>query len=303
MKQLIRKAFNLLGYSLVKNIKPLTEGTSTVKVGNFELQLSNGNGLKECYWYSKEYGASLTRLTSVLNNHFLHLSAVDIGANQGDSVALIKTGADVPVISVEGDGMLAESYASNTAQFKNVQLIKTFLSDRNVEMDCTFTKVGHNLTIVPSKKSNSSTLTKFSSIDYLYQNKVLNDSCKLLKIDTEGFDLKIIRGGDKFIASVKPAILFEFNRENLEVVETDPFSIFPWLHNHNYNTILFYESDGRFMFSSTLSNQKFMKQMFDYVDGKNAKIYYMDIIAFHADDDKVADELIAVEEQHRLYAN
>jgi FkbM family methyltransferase len=295
MKQLIRKAFNLLGYSLVKNIKPLTEGTSTVKVGNFELQLSNGNGLKECYWYSKEYGASLTRLTSVLNNHFADFSAVDIGANQGDSVALIKTGADVPVISVEGDGTLAESYASNTARFKNVQLIKTFLSDQDVEMDCTYTKVGHNLTIVPSKKSNGSTLTKFFSIDYLYQNKVLNDSCKLLKIDTEGFDLKIIRGGDKFITSVKPAILFEFNRENLEVVETEPFSIFPWLLNHNYNTILFYESDGRFMFSSTLSDQKFMKQLFDYVDGKNAKIYYMDIIAFHADDDKAADELIAVE--------
>lgn len=303
MKQLIRKAFNLLGYSLVKNIKHLTEGTSTVKVGNFELQLANGNGLKECYWYSKEYGASLTRLTSVLNNHFANLSAVDIGANQGDSVALIKTGADVPVISVEGDGTLAESYASNTARFNNVQLIKTFLSDQDVEMDCTFTKVGHNLTIVPSKKSSGSTLTKFSSIDYLYQNKVLNDSCKLLKIDTEGFDLKIIRGGDKFITCVKPAILFEFNRENLEVVETDPFSIFPWLLNHTYKTVLFYESDGRFMFSSTLSNQKFMKQLFDYVDGKNAKIYYMDIIAFHADDDKVADELIAVEEQHRLPAN
>jgi len=303
MKQLIRKAFNLLGYSLVKDIKPITEGTTTVKVGKFEVQIFNRSGLKECYRYFKEYGASLTRLTAVLNKHYPNLSAIDIGANQGDSVALIKSGADIPVISVEGDGTLAELYASNIAQFKNVQLIKTFVSDQDVEMDCTFTKVGHNLTIIPSKKSNSSTLTKFSSIDHLYQNKVLNDTCKLLKIDTEGFDLKIMRGGDKFIAAVKPAILFEFNRENLEAVETDPFSIFPWLLNKGYNIILFYESDGRFMFSSTLSNQKFMKQLFDYVDGKNAKVYYLDIIAFHSDDDIAADELVSVEEEHRLAAN
>jgi FkbM family methyltransferase len=303
MKQLIRNIFTYFGYSLVKNIKPVTEGTTTVKVGDFEIQIFNRSGLKECYRYFKDYGAQLTRLTVVLSKHYPGLVAIDIGANQGDSVTLIKSGADVPVISVEGDGTLAELYNSNTAQFKNVQLIKTFLSEDDIEMDCTFSKVGHNLTIVPSEKGKNATRTKFSSIDQLYKNGVLNNNCKLLKIDTEGFDLKIMRGGDKFITAIKPAILFEFNRENLEAVETDPFSIFPWLLSHGYNTILFYESDGRFMFSSAVSNQRFMKQMFDYVDAKNAKVYYLDIIVFHADDDEVADELILMEEEHRLSAN
>ncbi|OOQ58075.1 FkbM family methyltransferase [Mucilaginibacter pedocola] len=300
MKKLILKIFNSLGYSLVKNIKPLTEGTSKVKVGKFEVQIFNRSGLKECYWYYKEYGASLTRLTTVLNKHFAGLTAIDIGANQGDSVALIKSGADVPVISVEGDGTLAELYAQNTAQFSNVQLVKTFLSEDGLDMDCTFTKVGHNLTIVPTVAGKDTTLTKFSSVDNLYQSGIFNSTCKLLKVDTEGFDLKIIRGGAKFISEIKPAILFEFNRENLEVVEPDPYSIFPWLLNHGYNTILFYESDGRFMFSSTLDKQRFMKQMFDYVDGKNARIYYLDIIVFHADDDAAAEDLVAMEEKHRL---
>ncbi|MEO7214166.1 FkbM family methyltransferase [Mucilaginibacter sp.] len=300
LNNLVKATFNALGFNITRKITRDPNKSTVVKVGKFDITINGKSWLDSCYLYSKDYGAQLTRLAAVLNKNFSSLKAIDIGANQGDSVALIKSGADVPVICVEGDSNLVEQFNFNTAQFANVTLIKTFLTDAEVEMECTYTNVGHNLTIMPATGAASAVSTKFLSVDFLYKTGVLDASCKLLKVDTEGFDLKILRGSAKFLADVKPAILFEFNKHNLADKEADPYSIFAWLENLGYNQILFYESDGRFMFSSNLANYQLMKQMFDYVDGKNSKIYYLDIVVFHSADDAVANEFINGEEVHRL---
>jgi FkbM family methyltransferase len=300
IKQAIKSLFKFAGYSLVKNKAPEPEGYSPVKVGKFTVKINSKSGLKYCYEHCKDYGTQLSKLTYMLVGHYPHLQVIDIGANQGDSVALIKSGADVPVISIEGDDSLIEQFNGNTRQFSNISLIKSFLSEDTTEINCEHSNIGHNLTLVPAQKSKNSVLTKFTNIDTLYAASAINDNCKLLKIDTEGFDLKILRGSAVFLESVKPVVLFEMNRENLFFTEKDPFSIYQWLLARSYHMIIFYESDGRFMFSSNLNNERFLKQVYDYVDGRNAKIRYLDIVVFHKDDDQLANEFINTEETQRL---
>jgi len=299
IKKLFRKLFNSLGINVTRVPKP-APAFSTVRVGRFDISINSKSGLKYCYEHCKDYGAQLTRLSALLFEHDPALEVIDIGANQGDSAALIKSGGDVPIISIEGDASLFEQFKANTHQFKNVTLLTTFLSDTAAELDCAYENVGHNLTILPGKKTEHSLTTSFSSVDNLYAQGSINDHCKLLKVDTEGFDLKIIRGSVAFIEKVKPAILFELNRENLAAIEKDPFSIFQWLKEHSYHTVLFYESDGRFMFSTDLDKGHFLKQLYDYVDGFNAKIRYLDLVVFHRDDGALAAEFIKIEEIHRI---
>jgi FkbM family methyltransferase len=300
IKKAIKSLFKLAGYSLVKNKSPEPDGYSAVKVGKFTVKINSKSGLKYCYEHCKDYGTQLSKLTQMLSRRYPDLQVIDIGANQGDSVALIKSGADVPVISVEGDDSLFEQFIDNTAQFSNVSLIRSFLSEDKGEINCEYANVGHNLTLLPAQKSKNSVLTSFTSVDALYATLAVNDKCKLLKIDTEGFDLKILRGSSLFLEAVKPVVLFEMNRENLFYTEKDPFSIYHWLLDRSYHLILFYESDGRFMFSSNLGNTDFLKQIYDYVDGRNAKIRYLDIVVFHKDDDLLAGEFIKMEEMNRL---
>jgi FkbM family methyltransferase len=300
IKRTFRNLLNSLGYSVHKIPKPDPDGFALVQVGDFEIRINNKSGLKYCYEHCKDYGAQLLRLTSFLNSRYPDLEVIDIGANQGDSVALIKSGADVPVISVEGDETIIDQFKHNTAQFNNVTLLKTFLSDSETELACSYTKIGHNLTIDPAQNGAGTALTKFLSVNSLYAGSVINDRCKLLKIDTEGFDLKIIRGADIFLNAVTPVILFEFNRDNLQVTETAPFEIFSWLLEHAYDQILIYESDGRFMFSSNLKDQRFLRQLFDYFDGNQAKIYYIDLVVFHSRDELLANDFIMAEEKHRV---
>ncbi|WP_426671948.1 FkbM family methyltransferase [Mucilaginibacter sp. McL0603] len=295
IKQILKKS----GYTLIKEIREAPTGMSIVKVGNFDVSINNNNGIKNCYLYYKDYGRQLLRITSFLARNYSDLEVIDVGANLGDSVALIKSGADVPVICIEGDKDILDRFKLNTSNFKNVKLIPTFLSDKKHEQDCEITNKGHNLTITPSSSRNGTEKLYFSSIDTLLEESVLNQRCKLLKIDTEGHDLKILRGSEKFLAEVKPTILFEFNRNNLDQLEKDPAQIFHWLLEKNYRKILFYESDGRFMFSSDLSDAQFIKQIFNYVDGKNSKIYYLDLIVFHADFSDKANEFIKNEEIYR----
>ncbi len=300
IKRTIRNVLKSLGYAIHKIPGSDPNGFAVVKVGNFDIRINNKSGLKYCYEHCKDYGAQLLRLTAFLETRFAGLEVIDIGANQGDSVALIKSGADVAVISVEGDETIIPQFEQNTAQFNKVTLVKTFLSDSETELACSYTKVGHNLTISPAQSGEQITLTKFLSVNSLYAGSVINDRCKLLKIDTEGFDLKIIRGADRFLKAVKPVLLFEFNRDNLRVTETNPFEIFSWLLQNGYDQILIYESDGRFMFSSDLKDLRFLKQLYDYIDGSQAKIYYIDLVVFHSEDKWLAKDFIKTEEEHRL---
>ena len=103
IKKIIHFIFKTLGYRLVKITLHSDSQTSNVKVGKYDLAISNNNAIKYCYEYCKDYGGQLSRLTAILSDHYPLIEVLDIGANLGDSVALIKSGKDVPIISIEGD--------------------------------------------------------------------------------------------------------------------------------------------------------------------------------------------------------
>lgn len=300
IKKVLKRLFNIIGYTVTKNPRQAANVLSSIKIGNYYLKINNNNGIKYCYENYKDYGSQLTRLTALVHKYHSDMTVVDIGANLGDSVSLIKSGAGVPIVSIEGDNAITGLFKTNTSQFKDVKLINTFLSDHAGELKCTFSKEGHNLTLNTSATEKNQQVIDVLDIDTLYKNGSIDKSSKLLKIDTEGFDLKIIKGGNTFLSDVKPVILFEFNRDNLADTEVDAFTIFPWLLDKGYNLILFYESDGRFMFSSVLDNLSFLRQMYEYIDGRNAKIYYTDLIVFHSQDNEMARDFIGIEEKHRL---
>ena len=49
---------------------------------------------------------------------------------------------------------------------------------------------------------------------------------KLLKVDTEGFDARVLRGSQNVLKIGRPVVLFEYNRENLTPLGEDGLSSF-----------------------------------------------------------------------------
>ena len=116
-------------------------------------------------------------------------------------------------------------------------------------------------------------------------------NCKLLKIDTEGFDGAIIRGAVNLIEQTKPVILFEYNRNCMGRIGEDGLSTFKLLETMGYRAVMFYENTGWFMLATTLISHDLIQQLHEYCDGYNASVDYMDVCVFHTEDDDLAQSV------------
>jgi FkbM family methyltransferase len=62
----------------------------------------------------------------------------------------------------------------------------------------------------------------------------------LIKIDVEGYELKVLKGAGNLINKCKPRMVIEINPEALERQHTTPGDIFNWLEQHGYNHDVLY---------------------------------------------------------------
>ncbi len=124
---------------------------------------------------------------------------------------------------------------------------------------------------------------------------------KFLKIDAEGYDTKILKGAINFLKQNKPVVFLEYNRDNMSRIGESGIDAIELLKDLGFDKILVYESMGRFILSTTLSDSKLIRQLHEYIDGKKSAIYYFDLCIFHKEDDDIATEFIEREENFRLH--
>jgi hypothetical protein len=66
-----------------------------------------------------------------------------------------------------------------------------------------------------------------------------------IKIDVEGYELKVLTGGVKTIEKHRPTMAIEINRVALERQGTSPNQVFDWLHQHDYSWRIIEENARR----------------------------------------------------------
>lgn len=301
MKKAIRKVLNYLGYDIVKVVPtPFLKKEVQIRVGNFELTMPTSNPLIITYTEQKDFATEISRLVNYVYDKYAELTFLDVGANTGDTVAVVKSAKDVPVISIEGDEFSYSYLKRNTAQFSNVTIFNNFLGEKKGTIDADLQKKGWNTTIVPGK-GNGNKIDMVTLDDLLttnFPNNVVSQ-IKLLKIDTEGFDTIIIRGALNYIQTIKPVIYFEYNRDNMQAINEDGLATIRQLESLGYKTILFFDDRGRFILSTDMADKETIQHLNDYADGKNGLIYYYNICLFHEEDTDIAIKTIAAENLFR----
>ena len=136
MKRIIGKLLRYFGIkvSIMEGsiLKPKIDKNTIVKnkIGNYDFLMNfahvhNSNSLYE------NYSKNLPRLVKQVETKYSNLTVIDIGANIGDSVALIKSIIDVPFICIEGDKFYFDLLQKNVEQFKDVICFNNYLSMEN----------------------------------------------------------------------------------------------------------------------------------------------------------------------------
>jgi FkbM family methyltransferase len=300
MKKWIRNFLNRRGYDIVKTgipYVPLSKGPGIVKVGKFDILMPGNNIQLVNYKIYPDLNVQLGRLAVAIYKKFHGMTVIDVGANVGDTIAVLKSAVEVPVIAIEGDEASYSFLERNTKQFSNVSLVKSFLSDKSQEANITFEKGGWNATIIPNKQGE--TKISFKTLDNVISSGGFDGAeIKLLKVDVEGFDTIVLRGALGIIQKNKPILFFEYNRENMKAINEDGLSTVLSFLEYGYNKIAFFDHKGSLVLATELKNKEVVTYMHNYISSSKNLLGYYDIAIFHEQDNDVAENFLKEEQKY-----
>jgi FkbM family methyltransferase len=269
----------------------VSDAVKKVRIGAFQIFINGTHALPRYLKNNPDYSSNLPRLAKHLTLKYPDLILIDIGANIGDTIALVKTYCDIPIVSIEGNEKYYSILEKNKTLFKNVETFKYLLDEKNHSTKTTLESKDGTAFV----KSDTNSETKFITLDSFISDYPSFEKAKLVKIDTDGYDLKIIRGGLDFIQKTHPVLFFEFDRYFLTQVHDDGISTLQQLADLGYSAIVFYDNSGRLLVSLSLNNIQAIKQLYQYTYKKRGAFPYYDVCIFHKDDEDIALSFIEQE--------
>ncbi|MFN9402212.1 MAG: FkbM family methyltransferase, partial [Dolichospermum sp.] len=219
-------------------------------------------------------------------------TAIDIGANVGDTAALIQEFQPIPTLCIEGNPEYFSFLERNAQIIGNIEIAYCFIGKDGETVDLekivsqngttsisnALGKSGENISIM---QSLASVIEEFSP----FKNS------KILKIDTDGLDLEIIRMSKDVIGNLKPVVYFEydisFNIKNNSL--HNALNILNFLRDLGYRRFMIFDNFGNHISSLCDHDQEHFSDLTNYLVSNIYKsgqpaIYYFDICAFHAED-------------------
>lgn len=110
-----------------------------------------------------------------------------------------------------------------------------------------------------------------------------NFSPNFIKVDTDGFDFKVLRGANNTLKKYKPVIFFEWDKTHLQAQNEYFLSIFPQLNKLGYEQLFIFDNFGVLLCSLQSDDYKNLELLMDYTQDSRQNIYYYDILTFHKD--------------------
>lgn len=300
MKELIRNFLQRFGYDIIKTgvpYIPKPKKSGAVKVGKFLIEMPANNIQLVNYQLYPELNIQFGRLAASIAKKYPGMTVIDVGANVGDTIAVIKSAVEVPVFGVEGDDTSFEFLEKNAKQFSNVTVVKTFLGEKSEQTKVSMEKSGWNNTIIPDETGAKQIV--FKTLDEVVEeNNMDKAQLKLLKVDVEGFDTIVLRGALSVIRKNRPVLFFEYNRANMIAIREDGLStVFSFLEM-GYQTIAFFDHKGTLVLATDLQNKEEVTYMHDYISSPRNLLGYYDICIFHEEDGDLAEDFLQQEKNY-----
>jgi len=179
--------------------QPLTK----VKCGDYYIEAPKNHiltGLNDAF-YLRDLCVGIT--AKYIAEKYEKCSMIDIGANIGDTAALISTYApSAKLILVEASDYFFKLLEKNTSQLPNeVALKKTLVWDGS-EIEGGFTHWGGTASFVEG-------YTKKYKMQTTRLSDIADANTRFVKSDTDGYDFKILSNSIDWLASSSAAVLYE----------------------------------------------------------------------------------------------
>ncbi len=224
------------------------------------------------------YNQNLGKVAEIISKKYPSLNVIDVGANVGDSVAIIQYKVNANFLCIEGNPKFIPLLKENQKNLKNIKIEQCFVGEETSKV-----KPVNNLgTAFLENDENGIEVKTISSV---IENHPEFKSTKLIKIDTDGFDNKIIRGAKQFLLESKASIFFEYDPFYLEKQNEKGVEIFNFLTKLGYSKFVIFNNFGEYL-TTLSSNELNHFENFHQYFNKDGSVY-MDIWAIHSDDNEL----------------
>ena len=292
VKSLVKTVAHRLGFEVHRLPPPEAPREMVpVEIGPFRIVMYPHGTHPGTHTWDGEHNDAIRRIVALALGKYPDLGVIDVGANVGDTAAVARLGGDVPVLCIEGDPSVFPVLERNIRQLPGATAVQALLGEREERVPVALDKAGWNLTVVPQDASadRATTTVSLTTLDACARALADVDRYHVLKVDAEGFDCRIVRGGMRYIARVRPIIFLEYNRENMDPIGEPGLPTLFALRDVGYRDVLVYDERGRLLVAATLDDEALLRDLHAYAPGvPRGDIHYYDLCLFHADDAELA---------------
>jgi FkbM family methyltransferase len=251
--------------------------TGELNFGPYKIE-SHGKAVLEGYVLAPDMNQFLGRLAACIGDSDAEFGIIDVGANCGDTAALMRSYAKLPILCIEGDPELYALLQKNSGQLPDTTLANVYVGETTGSVSVKIEKQGWNNTLVPSETASS--VVQIVRLDELTHPWFNKKKIGLLKVDTEGFDVPILFGAKKLLELFKPVIAFEYNRDNMDAIAEPGIRVFPYLESLGYEGLVIYDNYGRCCMTSKVQNFELLKELHHFIEKPKRGIFYFDMVVF-----------------------
>lgn len=166
---------------------------------------------------------------------------IDVGANIGDGVALLRSaGIDAPILAIEGADPWFELLRRNTAALQGVSTCQALLGDgenRKQRLE-----IGNGSgRLVPGEAEAG-----MISLDELLAERGA-EPVAVLKTDTDGFDARVLMGARQLLTSQRPVLFVELDDTLLRAQGNSAEQLLGYLGGCGYTWVTVWDNSANWM--------------------------------------------------------
>jgi FkbM family methyltransferase len=210
-------------------------------------------------------------------------SIIDVGANVGDSTLQVLNVVDVDVVCVEGDPYWLPFLQTNTARDPRVHLVHAMLLPSSQYRPQQFTAIRANGTtrFVPGDGAEADSITTAESLRTSLPELA---TMRLIKSDTDGFDVRLLPDLARAYADTLPVLFFEFDPPMArETGDPKPEGIWRELITLGYGRCVVWDNFGSLLGSWATTELPAVAIVFEQAS-EERRYHYWDVVAIHEND-------------------
>ena len=190
------------------------------------------------------YDTAIVRLVESVTAFRGHCAAIDIGANVGYTARAILDVPETRVLCIEGSEVFGRYISTNLSGFPGrYTWLRAYAGNPNRSVRARSVMGGGTARLV---EGESAPELSFVSLSQAIEQTGF-DTPDFIKIDTDGYDTKILAGELSFLAKCRPVLFFEFDPNLFQPNDPDGSHIVEHLASCGYRHGLAYSNHGHLL--------------------------------------------------------